>query len=182
MNPQNTALGIRGLDAEGFPVVLGGREYTITPQRIGWIKHHLGEAFKRLADMELSSENFVNTLGDRAHAVLKVFIPDLMPEWEFLGYPTKEALEAGDYNPEYDKSPSPREVRRAFQVAAQINEFDLLKHLGKLIGPDTIRAYLAERMADSMTSASASSSVTSGDTHSTSSGTEALTSVETTEG
>jgi hypothetical protein len=180
MSNQTKTLGIKGhvLDPEkdGARVQLGDNEYLVVPQRIGYLRSKLGKALEGLADMNLSADNILDVLGDRAHAVLKVFIPDLMADYEFAGYATREAREAGDYNPEYDKSPSPKQIRRAFTVAAQVNEIDLLKHLGKLIGPDVIRSYLAGAMADSMTSDLVSSSATSGDTPSTSSGTKVPTS------
>lgn len=166
-------------EQDGVNITLGDGKYAVVPQRIGYLRSKLGVAFGGLADMDLRADNILDVLGTRAHAVLQVFIPDLMPEWEFAGYPTKEAMEAGDYKEEYDKSPSPREIRRAFTVAAQVNEIDLLKHLGKLIGPEVIRSYLAGIVADSMTSSLESSSVTSGDTPSMNSGTPHLTSVPT---
>ena len=100
-----------------------------------------------------------------------------MPEWEFNGFPTKEAWEADDYNEDYDKSPDPAQIKAAFTIAVHANGVDALKSLGKLIGPDLIRAYVAGLMKDSLeqrrlTSGSATSSATSGpDTPSTTSGT-----------
>jgi hypothetical protein len=168
-------------DPDAVPVKLGDNEYLVVPQPIGYLRARLGAALGGLTDMDLSADNVLDVLGGRAYAILHVFIPELMSEWEFFGYPTREAYEANDYQGEYDKSPTPRQIRRAFGVASQVNEFDLVKHLGKLIGPETIRAYVAGLMADSMTSSLESSSATSGVTPSMSSGTTVQTSVESTE-
>lgn len=168
-------------DADAIPIQLGETTYQVVPQRIGYLRSKLGVALGGLLDSEVSTDNILDFLGDRAHAVLAVFIPDLMPAWEFAGFPTREAMEGGDYQEEYDRSPSPRQIRAAFSAAAAVNEIDLLKHLGNLIGPDVIRSYLAGMVADSLTSDSESSSVTSGATPSTKSGQSSPT-VESTEG
>ena len=118
-------------------VTLGDVTYTIVPQRIGYLRSQPGD-------------NLLDILGDKLYGVLKVFIPDLMSEWEFQGYATKEALDEGKYDEQYDKSPSATQVRRAFASVAEVNEIDLLRHLGKLIGPDLIRSWLAGALADSM--------------------------------
>jgi hypothetical protein len=168
-------------DADAVPVQLGEATYQVVPQRIGYLRSKLGVALGGLLDSEVSTDNILDFLGDRAHAVLAVFIPDLMPAWEFAGYPTREAMEAGEYQEEYDRSPSPRQIRAAFAAAAAVNEIDLLKHLGNLIGPDLIRSYLAGMVADSMSSASESLSATSGGTPSMTSGATSPT-AESTEG
>jgi hypothetical protein len=161
-------------------VMLGDKSYEVAPQRIGYLRSRLGVALGNLDQLGLEESNVVNALGNRVHAVLNVFIPDLMPEWEFAGFPTKEAQEKGEYDEQYDKSPSPPEIRAAFMAAAEVNEIDLLKHVGKLIGPNVIRGYVAGVLADSLEnqrrmSASASSSVAT-DTPSTKSGTNGQTS------
>ena len=131
-------------------VTLGDVTYTIVPQRIGYLRSQLGVVMSGLIDMELTGDNLLDILGDKLYGVLKVFIPDLMSEWEFQGYATKEALDEGKYDEQYDKSPSATQVRRAFASVAEVNEIDLLRHLGKLIGPDLIRSWLAGALADSM--------------------------------
>jgi hypothetical protein len=122
-------------------VVLGDYEYTIVPQRIGYLRSQFGVALQGLDTADLATSNVMEFLGARVYAVLKVFLPDLMPEYEFLGYATREAMEEDAYNPEYDKSPSATQVKLALARAAEVNEIDLLKHLGKLIGPDLLQTW-----------------------------------------
>jgi hypothetical protein len=148
-------------------VTLGDHTYTIVPQRIGYLRSRLGTVFAGIVDLEVSNANLLTVLGDKIYVLLQVFIPDLMPEWEFHGYPTREAMEAEDYKEEYDHSPSPTEIREALTAGSAVNEIDLLKHLGKLIGPDLIRSWVAGAVADSMQATSQSSSLTSGESNGT---------------
>jgi hypothetical protein len=131
-------------------VVLGDTSYVIVPQRIGYLRSRIGVVLMGIMDLEVTGDNVVDALGSKVFGVLQVFIPDLMPEWEFQGFATREAMEKNEYNPEYDKSPTPTQIKRALMSAAEVNEIDLLKHLGKLIGPDLIRSWLAGALADSM--------------------------------
>lgn len=162
-------------------IKMGDYEYIVVPQRIGRIRAELPKALAGMEDFEASDfDGLLDLLGDRAHGVLKVFIPDLMPPWEFQGFPTKETMEAGDYNEEYDKSPDPGQIRDAFTAASTVSRMDFLGSLGKLIGPDLIRAFVAGLMRQTLeareqTDSSESLSVTSGDTPSTSSGTNGQT-------
>jgi hypothetical protein len=163
----------------GGPVVhirLGDYEYDVVPQRIGYLRSRFGVALAGLDTSDLSSSNVMEFLGDRVHAVLSVFIPDLMPAWEFKGFPTREAMEQDDYDPDYDKSPSASQIKTALLRAAEVNEIDLLKHLGKLIGPDLIRTWAQTVMIDSMKANLSSSAPTNGDGAGTTSGQTVLTS------
>ena len=168
--------GVPDMD-EGRLVRLGAYEYPIVPQRIGYLRSKLGVALGNLDQLGLEGENIVDVLGDRAYGVLKVFVPGLMPEWEFMGFATQEAMDGNDYDEQYDKSPSLKEIKTAFLAAAEVNEIDLLKHLGKLIGPEVIRGYIAGVLVDNLdtrrktTSDSASSSAPTTPTPSTMSGT-----------
>lgn len=133
-------------------VTLGDVEYDVVPQRIGWLRSRLGIALGSLGDLKLDSDNVIGALGSRVYGVLRVFIPDVMEEWEFHGFPTKVAWEKDEYDPDYDKSPTPSQIKDAFAAATKVNEIDLLKHLGKLIGPDVIRGWMAGVMADELES------------------------------
>lgn len=156
-------------------VALGDYDYVIVPQRIGYLRSQLGVVLAGVLDQELSSDNLVDILGDKLYGVLKVFIPDVMPEWEFQGYATKEAMVAGEYTQEYDKSPSATQIRRALTAVSEVNEIDLLRHLGKLIGPDVIRSWVATSIAGSMQESLSKSPPTNGE----SLGTPSLTRVPT---
>lgn len=83
-----------------YEVELGEHRYAVVPQKLGRLRHSLREAF-RGSDVEvedgvavLESEtpsDLVSSLGDQAHKLLSVFIPGLMPEWEWQGYPSEDA-------------------------------------------------------------------------------------------
>jgi hypothetical protein len=153
------ALGSPGVDVE-----LGDYEYHVVAQRIGYLRSKFGVALSGLDTADLSSGNIIELLGDRVYAVLAVFIPDVMPKYEFLGYATEEALQADEYNPDYDHSPSATQVKDALMKGAEVNEIDLLKHLGKLIGPEIMRTWAQTVMIDSMKASLQTSAGTSGDT------------------
>lgn len=164
-------------------VTLGDHEYVMVPQRWARLRNKLPEVASGLQTEGLSDwGELLNMLGDRAYSLLQIFIPDLMPTWEFNGYPTKEAEEAGEYNEEYDKSPEPGQIQDAIAAAGKLHRLDILQSLGKMVGPELIRAFLAGLMRQTLErrelmSDSESGFATSGDTASTSSGTTAPTSV-----
>jgi hypothetical protein len=151
-------------------VTLGDREYHVIPQRIGYLRSRFGVALAGLDTTELSSGSVVEFLGERVYAVLNVFIPDLMPKYEFLGFRTQEDLDADKYEPVHDHSPSPTQVKTALLLGAEINEIDLLKHLGKLIGPELLQTWAQTVMIDSMKASLQTSVGPSGDTPGTTSG------------
>ena len=151
-------------------VELGDYEYQVIPQRIGYLRSRFGVALQGLDASELSTGNVLEFLGERVYAVLQVFIPELMPRYEFLGFATKEAEESNDYDPEYDHSPSPSQVKEALLKGAEVNEIDLLKHLGKLIGPDLLQTWVQTVMIDSMKASLQTSVEPNGDTPGTTSG------------
>jgi len=123
---------------------LGDYEYVLVPQRWGYLQAKLPKAASGLDNLDPGDMNdLIGMLGRRAYHVLKVFIPSLMPEYEFMGYPSQEKMDAGEYDEAHDKSPDPGQVIDAFEAAAKVNRIDLVKHLGKLIGPELIRAWLA---------------------------------------
>lgn len=138
------------LGSSGTTVELGDYEYAVVPQRIGYLRQQFGLALQGLDTQELSTSSVMEFLGGRVYSVLRVFIPELMPEWEFLGYPTRDAQEADEYDAEYDRSPSPTQIKLALARAAEVNEIDLLKHLGKLIGPELLQTWVQTVMIDSM--------------------------------
>lgn len=163
-------------------VKLGAHECTVRPQKIGYLIHRLGPDLQDALVADLTGEG-AEVVGEKAHAILKVFVPDLMPVWEFLGFPSKEAWEAGDYDENLDCSPEPLQVKAAFKAASDVNGGEVLKHLKALLGmlaPELqqkatafIVAKLAEESSPLSTTSvpSPTSPSTSGESDSTSSGT-----------
>jgi hypothetical protein len=158
------------LGSPGVEVVLGDYEYHVVPQRIGYLRSNFGLALQGLDTAQLSSGNIMDFLGERVYAVLRVFIPNLMPRHEFLGFKDVEAEEKDEYDPEFDNSPSPTQIKEALLQAAEVNEIDLLKHLGKLIGPELIQTWAQTVMIDSMKASLQTSVEPNGDTPGTTSG------------
>jgi hypothetical protein len=74
-------------DPDAVPVKLGDKDYFVTPQPIGYLRARLGAALGGLADMDMTAETILDVLGGRAYAIMSVFIPELMPEWEFFRIP-----------------------------------------------------------------------------------------------
>lgn len=152
--------------ASGETIRLGSYEYTVVPQRIGRLRRHLGRAMSDLESLGGDSlAEFVGASLERAHGLLKVFIPDLMPIYEFSGYRSEAAMEA-DEDDDGDWGPTFPDIVNAFEVVMRVNRLDLLGHLRSVISPELIRAYISSRMADvirdSQTSSSASSASTPG--------------------
>ena len=148
------------------PVVrLGDAEYTVFPQRFGRIKKQLGSEFGDLSDLAFESlADFIGQGLDRAHRVLRVFIPDLMPVREFCGYATEEAYNDPEADEADDVGPTFPEVVDAFDTVMKVNRFDLFKQLGNVVSPELIRAYLNQMVAENLsrTRTLESSSSTSG--------------------
>ena len=148
------------------PVVsLGEQTFTVYPQRFGRIKKNLGHEFASITDLAFESlADFIGQGMERAHRVLQVFIPDLMPLHEFCGYATVEAYEDPEAEEDDDVGPTFPEVVAAFDTVMKVNRFDLFKQLGNVVSPELIRAYLNQQVAESLsrTQTSESSSATSG--------------------
>lgn len=147
-------------------VKIGDETYTVVPQRLGRLKKHLGREFSTLADIEIDGGlgGFVNASLERAHRILKVMIPDLMPAWEFCGYRSQEAMENDEFlddGKEY--GPTLPDVIGAFEAVMRVNRLDLFKHLGKYLDEDLVKAYVNKALVDSLaTTTSPSSSSTPG--------------------
>lgn len=167
----------------GTPVPLGDHTYTVVPQKMGRIRSRLIPQFRGLDQLLNLEGASVDTLLDegmeRAHALMLVFIPDLMPLHEFCGYSTSEAQKAGEYHEGSDHGPDFPQLRNAFETCLRVNSFDLLGHLKNFFSPELIRAVVQERLLDevvkareSQTGSSTTTSSTSGpDLESTPSGT-----------
>jgi hypothetical protein len=138
-------------------VTLGQHEYAMLPQPLGYLRSQLGLALGNLENIDIEANSVVGLLTERGYAILKVFIPEFMPEWEFNGFPTKEAWQSNQYDREYDHSPTPKEIKKAFIAGAELNEIDLLKHLGKVIGPDLLKGLVVEALQKSMKESGSSS-------------------------
>lgn len=119
-------------------VQLGEHIYDVVPQKLGRLKRQLGSRLDSLADATVGQDNIIGLLGDQAYSILGVFIPDLMPKWEWDGYRSESAADADDYEEDTDHSPDADQVVTAFRVAMSVNKLDLFKHLGKIVDPSML--------------------------------------------
>lgn len=129
---------------------LGEHEYVALPQRIGYLQNRLGP---RLAELtELAVDDGKSVVGKQAYELLSALIPKgFMPEHEFMGYATKDAYDAGDYDEELDSSPTVPEVFDAVKAVAKVNGGDAVDFLRQLLGGEMIGKLLAlviARMAE----------------------------------
>lgn len=75
-------------------IQLGDQSYHVVPQRIGYLRRRFAEFIRSAGKLDADASDVIGVLGDQAHSALRIFIPNLMPEHEFLGYGSAEALEA----------------------------------------------------------------------------------------
>lgn len=145
-------------------VRLGDHSYAVVAQRLGRLQHELGQAFTTLGqDTDVAAASARNDLTGSAWRLLRVFIPGLMPEHEFVGYASDDALEAGVYDPSADRSPTAAEIEGAFRAALSVNRIDLVKHLGKVIPPQVITGLVREQLGAGISTLLSSSPSVSGD-------------------
>lgn len=139
------------LNGLGTVVALGDQSYSIVPQRIGRLRSRLGVEFKGLEAMtqfgdDATFDGLIGSSLERAHSILGVFIPDLMPLHEFCGFSTNEAYEADEYHEASDHGPDLTQLRVAFETCMKVNSLDLLSHLKNVFGPELIRAVVQEQV------------------------------------
>lgn len=158
-------------------VELGAHRYTIVPQKIGRLRRKLRDAFSPEDGEEISEdealeiageiaeatedgrgEDIVEQLGNQAHTVLEVFVPNLMPKYEWLGYGSQEAQEKDDYDDVRDNSPDIPQIVDALAAAMHVNKLDLLKQLKDLVSPDFRQAMVQKVVADFLMNTSSNSS------------------------
>lgn len=169
-------------------VTLGQHRYLVLPQKIGYLLHRLGSRVQEVLEAEVSGVEGAAIVGAKAHGLLSVFIPGLMPLHEFLGYASGEAMAAGDYSEATDVSPEPLQIKEAFKAASDVNGGEVLGHLKALLGPAlteraiaVVTATISENALSTTPESSPTSPPTNGESDPTSSGTEALTSTPSTD-
>jgi hypothetical protein len=148
----------------GREITLGAHTYEVRPQKVGYLINRLGPKLQEALESEPEGIDGVKLVGAKAHEVLKVFIPDLMPVHEFLGYASHDAMLADDYGEATDVSPEPLQIKDAFKAASDVNGGEVLGRLKDLLGPvltQRVTALLTARIAEASTSGTSPSSLTS---------------------
>ena len=159
-------------------VTLGDHTLPVYAQRHAYLANRLGRFIDSLLEgmQEIDAAGLLNTLQEQSYELLCVLIPNLekrCPEYEFRGFSSREALEAGDYDEHADKSPTLPEIREAFTVAARVNAFDVLAHLKGIIDPSLLRGVVNAQLAEAISGSPSlqNSRSANGTSDSTSSGT-----------
>lgn len=145
-------------------IALGAHTYTVRPQKIGYLIHKLGPNLQEALTAEIEGLDAAALAGAKARDVLAVFIPDLMPTWEWLGYASERAFEetqlwkrsngaegSDQYDEAADKSPEPLQIKAAFKAASNVNGGEVFGHLKALIGPvlwEKVTALVVAKMAE----------------------------------
>lgn len=133
----------------GLKVTFGRQDYEVQPQRIGRLQRKLPEALS-LVSTAAGGET-PDGIGAQLYSGLKVFIPDLAPEWEVLGYMSREDWEhrsdddwtETEYDEARDKSPLTSEIDDLLTAIFTINGGDrLVRLLGKVIDPEMVTRQL----------------------------------------
>jgi hypothetical protein len=157
-------------------VTLGEHTLPIYAQRHAYLMNRAGrfvdEIVKRVADLDTSQ--ILVALQESSYELLCVLIPNLekrVPEYEFRGFGSREAMDAGDYDEEADRSPTLPEIRTAFEVASRVNAFDVVKHIWGIFDPSLLRGIVNEQITEAISKTSPSSPSVNGTSASTSSGT-----------
>lgn len=132
-------------------ITLGTHDYTVRPQKVGYLVHKLGPNLQAALAAEFDATNVGVVALAKAREVLAVFIPDLMPAHEFCGYGSRSAMEADSWVDEDDKSPDAPQIEEAFKVASRVNGGEVFNHLKGLAGPklwEAGRAFLAAKLTE----------------------------------
>lgn len=158
-------------------VVLGDHEVPVYPQRHAYLTNKLGKWMTSMIGSEgnLDTDDALAFLGGRAYEVLSVMIPTLpkrMPKWEWDGFGSADAAQAGEYVEEEDKSPTVPQIVDAFNAAIAVNRFDIFKAVMSVVDPQLLRTWLNAKLAEKLTlTDSPNSPGQNGDAGQTSSGT-----------
>lgn len=149
-------------------IKLGSHELDVYPQRHAYLTNKLGTYVDRLAgsDLELSdAAGLAAFLGSEAYDLLIILIPQYgkrCPRYEFLGFTSQEAADKNEYIEENDESPTFHEIIEAFTVSAQVQRFDTLKILGKVIDPKLIRGWINAKLAETLEKSASLQSLNAG--------------------
>jgi hypothetical protein len=169
-------------------ITLGGVDVNVVAQRHAYVSRCIGPAFASVVakSQDVSAEitgieQVLDFAGESAYDLLIVLIPSLekgIPKWQFMGFASQAAMDAGDYDRHADDSPTYPEIVNAFAVGLRVNGID---KLGKVIDPAYLRAQLNMLIATALSTSSATSPSTNGTSPSTSSGTTPPASTENTD-
>ena len=166
-------------------ITLGEHTLPVPEQRIGYLENKVRKFFDGLSGVDLDMGDldtgaFVAKLTrEQVYSALCMVVPKLskrMPLWEFAGFASQGAMDAGDYDEELDRSPTFPEIVRAFELAIKVNRWDIFKGaittLKEMFGkadPKVLGQMIDLALAEGASKLSQSSAPTNGGSASTSS-------------
>lgn len=166
-------------------VTLGRWDVDVYAQRHAYLMNKMVKFFNELVKSNVDVNNadaVIGMLGGRAYDLLTLAIPQYgkrCPRYEFLGYASQQALDAGEYDEEHDFSPTFPQMVNAFEVASKVNRFDVVKVMTNVIDPKLLKTWFNSQLAAFLLTDSARSPVPpDGSEASMSFGTTAPTSTE----
>lgn len=143
-------------EREGITISLGPYEYRVTPQKLGRIERKLGAVLEAFGsgDAEQAAEVNAGTL----HEAFQVFVPDVMPLWEFRGRMSADDDGTEEYDPARDHSPTVPELIQAIEAIFTVNGGDrLARFFGRFVEPKVLEATISARLAEWAATSSAPS-------------------------
>lgn len=144
-------------------VQLGSHSLPVYRQPHTRIIRRLGrvmDAFRGAADPEtgeVDTAAFILGLGDRLYETMETFIPNLpdrMPQYEFMGYTSREAFERGEDPPDQthetqNRAPSFPELLDAFETFVDVNGGKrFLDLLGRVFDPTMLKAEMSLMLSE----------------------------------
>lgn len=134
-------------------VTIAGRDVPVYPQRIGYLKNRVLRGLRDVQAVAAAGDFQVSDVDRGAYRLLALLMPNLekyVPEHAFLGFATAEALEAGEYDPDADESPTIPELKAALTVACEASGLDLIGQLRGLVDPTWLRAVVTELLSEAL--------------------------------
>jgi hypothetical protein len=155
-------------------VTLGQHTIPVYAQRHAYLINRVGRFIRDLQQSagDTGSDDLLPYIQARSYELLCALMPNLekrLPEYEYRGYSSREAMDAGDYDPEQDQSPTLPEIRRALTEASTVNGFDVLLHLRALVDPQLVKGWVSAQVAEAILQTSPSSPSANGASDSTTS-------------
>jgi hypothetical protein len=150
-------------------IALGERQgIPVVAQPYAYLTHQLGELFATIAadaaGSEVTAEGLLEALGRGAWEALCVLIPSLpehMPEHEFRGYSSREAMDLGEFDADAArKTPTVPQLHHALETGMRVNGLGALSRLPGMLreylSPNLLRAILDQRIAEMLSPSSPS--------------------------
>lgn len=175
-------------------IKLGDHDNIPVPeQRIGYLENKARKFITGLSGINLDAgdvdtASFLAKLSrEQAYELLCLIVPKVakrMPLYEFAGYASNDAMVAGDYDEDADRSPTFPEIVNAFETAVKVNRWDIFKSVVDTVkglfaraDPKVLGQMIDLALAEGASKVSLSSQPTNGVSVSTSSTTTPPTSI-----